>query len=157
MKKHQFLFIAIIGIFLLMGCQENTPDASTTGIDVATAEKMVRDVNEKFKQHLDELIAQNTSDDYVFINGEGVFVTKEQMAEIAESWKIAKWDLEDLNVRVFGNVFVATGVNSHTMVSNADGQAIDYRTAFTYIYQEEDGKLEQVSAQHSHVQNATNE
>lgn len=157
MKKHQFFFVPIIGIFLLIGCQENTPDVATAEINVATAEKMVRDFNAKFQQYTDQVIEQNISDGYIFINGEGAFATKAQMAEMTESWEISKWDLKDLKVRVLGNVFVATGVNNHTMVSTEDDNSMDFQTAFTYIYQEQDGKLELVSQQHSHVQNATDE
>lgn len=150
MKKHQFFFVPIIGVFLLIGCQKNATD-------VATAKKMVSDLNVKFQQHPDQVMEQNSSGDYVFITGEGDFVTKTQMTEIAKSLKIAKWDLDSLKVRVFGNVFVATGVNNHTVVGNEDGKTTDYQTAFTYIYQEKGGKLELVSMQHSHVQSSTEE
>jgi hypothetical protein len=157
MKNYQFFFVLIIGVFLLVGCQEKAPDVATAQIDVATAEKMVRDFNVKFQQHPDQVMEQNTSDDYVFINGEGGFVPKTEMTEISKSLKIAKWDLENLKVRVLGNVFVATGVNNHTVVGNEDGNATDYQTAFTYIYQEKGGNLELVSMHHSHVQKATGE
>jgi hypothetical protein len=148
MKKHQFFFVPIIGAFLLIGCH-NTPDA-------ATAEKMVREANEKFQQQPYQTFEQNTSGDYVFINGEGVFATKEQMLQGIKDVKFAKWDLGNLKVRALDHVLVATGVNHHSMGGD-DGKALTYQTAFTYIYQEKGGKLEQVAAQHTHVQNATKE
>ncbi len=149
MKKHLSFFVPVLVTFLLIGCQKNT-------LDVATAEKIVRDFNAKFQQQPDQTLVQNASGDYVFINGEGGFVTKEQLVEMAKSLKVAKWDLDNLKVRAFDNVLVATGVNNHAMVGN-DGKTATYQTAFTYIYHVKGGKLEVVSMHHSHVQNAMNE
>ena len=146
MKKYLFFFASILFAFLFTGCQ-NT-------LDTATAEKMVREVNTKFQQQPYQYMEQNTSSDYVFINGEGVFVTKEQMLAIAKDTKISKWDLVNLKVRALDHVLVATGINNHAA---DDGKAQTYNTAFTYIYQEKGGKLEQLVAQHTHVQNSTKE
>ncbi|WP_296705792.1 nuclear transport factor 2 family protein [Algoriphagus sp.] len=158
MKKYQFFFVLIIGVFLFFGFQENSPNAVNSEIDAATAEKMVRDFNSKLQQNPEQMMEQFTSDSFVFINGEGAFVTKAQMNETLKSWKIGKWDLNNLKVRVYGHVFVATGVNNHSLVNKQDGSTLDYQTAFTYIYQEKDGKLEEISLQqHSHVKPATNE
>ena len=51
---------------------------------------------------------------------------------------------------------VATGVNNHA-AGGDDGKAATFKTAFTYVYQEKGGKLEQVLIHHTHVQNATKE
>ncbi len=148
MKNH-LLFVPIMLACLFAGCQ-NTPDA-------ATAEKMVREVNAEFQQQPYQTIEQNTPDDYVFINGEGVFASKEQMLQrIKKDVKIGKWDLDNLKVRALDHVLVATGVNNHSMGGD-DGKALTYQTAFTYVYQEKGGKLESVAGQHTHVQNATKE
>ena len=151
MKKHPFFFVPTIWALLLFGCQ-NTPD-------VATAEKMVREFNAKFQQQpyqLYQVMEQNTPGDYVFINGEGGFVTKEQMLAMSKDLKCGKWDLENLKVRALANVLVATGVNNHSFGGD-DGKAVTYQTAFTYVYQAKGGKLEPVVWQHTHVQNATKE
>ena len=148
MKKHQFYFVPIILASLLIGCQ-NTPD-------VATAEKMVREFNAKLQQQPYQTFEQNTSPDYVFINGEGGFVTKEQMVGMAKDLKFEKWDLQDLKVRALDNVLVATGVNHHSILGT-DGKVSSFQTAFTYIYQVKGGKLEQITMQHTHVQKETNE
>lgn len=148
MKKHQLFFASIIWALLFTGCQ-NTPDA-------ATAEKMVREFNAKFQQQPYQTLEQNASGDYVFINGEGVFATKEQILQGIKDVKFAKWDLDNLKVRALDNAIVATGVNNHFMGGD-DGKAQTYQTAFTYIYQEKDGKLDLVAMQHTHVQNETKE
>lgn len=148
MKNHPFFFISILFAFLFMGCQ-NTPDA-------ATAEKMVREFNAKLQQQPHQSFEQNTYSDYVFINGEGGFVTKEEMVAMSKDLKFEKWDLENLKVRALDNVLVATGVNNHA-VSGDDGKASLYNTAFTYVYQAKGEKLEAVLFHHTHVQNATKE
>ncbi|MBK8424674.1 MAG: hypothetical protein IPL27_01275 [Lewinellaceae bacterium] len=38
-----------------------------------------------------------------------------------------------------------------------DGKALIYQTAFTYVYQDKGGKLEQVAGQHTHIQTAIKE
>lgn len=146
--KHSSFFISIICAFLLFGCQ-TTPDT-------ATAKKMVQDMNTKFLQQPYQTLQQNVSDDCVFINGEGLFNTKEQMLQVVKDTKVSKWDLENLKVQAFDHVLVATGVNNHAMGGD-DGKALTYQTAFTYVYQEKGGNLEEVVAQHTHVQNATKE
>ncbi len=144
MKKQQFLFVPMVWALLLIGCQEKT-------LDVATAEKMVREINVKFQQQPYETLEQNGSSDYVFINGEGGFVGKEQMLQIAKGTKIAKWDLDKLKVLVLDNVLVATGINNHS-VGGDDGKASTFHVAFTYTYQVKNGELEVVTMQHTHVQ-----
>ncbi len=148
MKKLPVIIVPIIGAILLFGCQK-TPD-------VATAEKMVREVNVKFQEQTYQFVEQNTSADYVFINGEGGFVTKEEMLAMSKDIKISKWDLENLKVRALDHVLVATGVNNH-LVGGDDGKASAYNTAFTYVYQKKGEKLEAVLFQHTHVQNSTEE
>jgi hypothetical protein len=146
--RHPSFFISIIWAFLLFGCQ-NTPDT-------ATAEKMVHELNKKFQEQPYQTLQQNASGDYIFINGEGLFNTKEQMLQGIKDVKFAKWDLDNLKIQALDHVLVATGVNNHSM-GGEDGKALTYQTAFTYIYQEKGGNLEQVAAQHTHVQNATKE
>lgn len=148
MKKRLIFFVPTILSAFFMGCQ-NTPDA-------ATAEKMVREVNVKFQQQPYQFMEQNTPADYVFITGEGDFVTKEQMLAMAKDTKISKWDLENLKIRALDNVLVATGVNNHA-TGGDDGKASTYNTAFTYVYQAKGEKLEAVLFHHTHVPNATKE
>lgn len=146
--KNPLLFVPIMLACLFAGCQ-STPDA-------ATAEKMVREANAQFQQQPYQTMEQNTPADYVFINGEGVFATKEQMLQAVKDVKIGKWDLDNLKVRALDHVLVATGVNNHSMGGD-DGKALIYQTAFTYVYQDKGGKLEQVAGQHTHIQTAIKE
>jgi ketosteroid isomerase-like protein len=148
MKKHQLFFVPIIWASLFIGCQ-NTPD-------VATAEKLVREFNAKLQQQPYQTFEQNTSSDYVFISADGGFVSREDMVGMLKDAKFEKWDLQNLKVRALDNVFVATGINNHTIVGE-DGKASTYNTAFTYVYQNKGGKLEQVAMQHTYVPNATKE
>lgn len=150
MKNLRFFFILLIGAALLFGFHEHTSDA-------ASAEEMVREFNAKFQKNPAQMTREQTTDDYMFINGEGAFASKEQMSEVGNHWGITKWDLQDLKVQVLGNVYVATGVNHHIMESKENENTMEFRTAFTYVYHEKDGALKWASAQHTHVPKAEDE
>jgi ketosteroid isomerase-like protein len=96
-------------------------------------------------------IDQNTADDYTFINPRGALRTKAQLLADFKSGeiKLEGYDLDDLQVRVFGDTGVVTGRS--TQKGKAYGQDAAGQYRFTRVYVKKDGSWKSVAFQSTRV------
>jgi ketosteroid isomerase-like protein len=96
-------------------------------------------------------LAQNTADDYTFITPRGVLTTKEQMLAAFKSGeiKLQANDLDDLQVRVYGDTAVLTGRS--TQKGQTQGQDTSGQYRFTRVYVRRNGGWQSVAFQSTRI------
>lgn len=96
-------------------------------------------------------LEQNTADDYTFISPRGVLRTKAQLLEDfkAGQIKLQSNDLDELNVRVYGDTAVVTGRS--TQKGQAYGQDSTGQYRFTRAYVKKDGRWQSVAFQSTRI------
>ena len=94
---------------------------------------------------------QNTADDYTFISPRGALRTKAQILADFKSGEIKfeGYDLDDLQVRVYGDTAVVTGRS--TQKGKAYGQDAAGQYRFTRVYVKKDGSWKSVAFQSTRV------
>ena len=94
---------------------------------------------------------QNTADDYTFITPRGVLTTKAQMLAAFKSGetKLQSYDLDDLQVRVYGDTAVVTGRS--TQKGQAQGQDATGQYRFTRVYVKHNGRWQSVAFQSTRI------
>jgi ketosteroid isomerase-like protein len=88
-----------------------------------------------------------TSDDYTLVDSRGKFMTKAQILDGFKSGsiKFESRELSDLNVRVYGNTAVVTGVV--TQKSSEDGKDTSGKSRFIRVYVKQNGRWVSVANQ----------
>ena len=88
-----------------------------------------------------------TSDDYNLVDSRGKFMTKAQILDGFKSGsiKFESRELSDLNVRVYGNTAVVTGVV--TQKSSEDGKDTSGKSRFIRVYVKQNGRWVSVANQ----------
>jgi len=94
---------------------------------------------------------QTTADDYTFVSPRGALRTKAQILADFKSGelKFEGYDLDDLQVRVYGDTAVVTGRS--TQKGKAYGQDAAGKYRFTRVYVKKDGKWKSVAFQSTRV------
>jgi ketosteroid isomerase-like protein len=88
-----------------------------------------------------------TSDDYTLVTSQGKLMTKAQALDGFKSGsiKFESRELSDLNVRVYGNTAVITGVV--TQKSSEDGKDTSGKSRFIRVYVKQNGRWVSVANQ----------
>jgi ketosteroid isomerase-like protein len=96
-------------------------------------------------------LEQNTADDYTFINARGMLRTKAQILADLKSGdvKLQSNDLDDLQVRVYGDTAVVTGRS--TQKGQAYGQDASGQYRFTRMYVKRNGRWQSVAFQSTRI------
>jgi len=96
-------------------------------------------------------LEQNTADDYTFINPRGTLATKAQMLAAFKSGdiKLQSNELDDLQVRVYGDTAVLTGRS--TQKGQTQGQDSSGQYRFTRVYVKRDGHWQSVAFQSTRI------
>jgi ketosteroid isomerase-like protein len=96
-------------------------------------------------------LEQNTADDYTFITPRGMLRTKAQLLEDFKSGqiKLQANDLDDLNVRVYGDMAVITGRSTQKGQAYGQDSAGQYR--FTRVYVKRNGRWQSVAFQSTRI------
>jgi uncharacterized protein (TIGR02246 family) len=88
-----------------------------------------------------------TSDDYTFITLRGELRTKAEIVKgfATGAFKYGSREISDLNIRVYGNAAVVTGLSTQKGTENGKDYSGDYR--FTRVYVKENGRWLTVALQ----------
>jgi ketosteroid isomerase-like protein len=99
-----------------------------------------------------DLVAKQTSDDYMYINVNGAIADKAQMLDQIKSGKIKleSDELSDLKVRMYGNTAVMTGKSAVKGV--VGGKDTSGTIAFTRVWVKKGGKWQTVAFQQTKVE-----
>lgn len=112
-------------------------------------EKLLDKAIEEYSQNPAAAIQKYGSDDFTFINAEGNMLNKAQTVRVASAGKLEEVKFTDRNIKTYGNITIVKGIN--TARWNIGGTIINYKDAFTYIYQINGNDIKWLSAQHSLV------
>ena len=120
-----------------------------TGFAQTQAEKLFQTMVDNYKENPLTEIQQNASEDFVLISGSGYMIDKAKTLAIFKNVKNVEASLENLKLRQFGNILIATG-KEHSVRHHKDSTP-DYITDYlvTYVYEINDNKLVHLSAQHT--------
>lgn len=107
MKRY---FVAIAGLFLLLALPNGVFAQASSG----NAESEVKDAVEKYRVALMKndaaALKQIWADDYMFINGAGQVLTKDQrLANLSSGATSLDISMADMKVHVYGDTAVTTG------------------------------------------------
>ena len=93
-----------------------------------------------------------TSDDYTFITLRGELRTKVEIVKGFSSgtFKYDSREISDLNIRIFGNAAVVTGLARQHGAENGKDYSGDYR--FTRVYAKQDGRWLTVALQTTRIE-----
>ena len=94
-----------------------------------------------------------TSDDYTFITLRGELRTKAEIVKgfATGTFRYSSREISDLNIRVYGNAAVVTGLSTQKGTENGKDYSGDYR--FTRVYVKENGRWLTVALQATLIQN----
>jgi uncharacterized protein (TIGR02246 family) len=97
-------------------------------------------------------LARMTSDDYTFITLRGELRTKAEIVKGFSSgtFKYDSREISDLNIRIFGDAAVVTGLARQHGVENGKDYSGDYR--FTRVYAKQDGHWLTVALQTTRIE-----
>jgi len=112
-------------------------------------EKLLDKTAEEYSQNPAATIQKYGSDDFTFINAEGNILNKTQTVQVASAGKLEDVKFTDRNIKTYGNITIVKGINTSRW--NIRGMTINYKDAFTYIYQINGNDVKWLSAQHSLV------
>lgn len=112
-------------------------------------EKLLDKTTEEYSQNPAATIQKYGSDDFTFINAEGNILNKVQTVQGVSAAKLEDVKFTDRNIKTYGNITIVKGINTSRW--NIGGTIINYKDAFTYIYQINGNDIKWLSAQHSLV------
>jgi uncharacterized protein (TIGR02246 family) len=97
-------------------------------------------------------LARMTSDDYTFITLRGELRTKAEIVKGFSSgtFKYDSREISDLNIRIFGDAAVVTGLARQHGAENGKDYSGDYR--FTRVYAKQDGHWLTVALQTTRIE-----
>jgi len=112
-----------------------------------TAERIVRDLNEKyidaFMKSDVEWYGLMLSEDFVCIDSDGsVLHKKEFLDQAAQGTDVAHYELEHVNVRIYGDVAIVQATGKFTRIDSSTGHS-----RYTDIYVRKGEEWKVVSAQ----------
>ncbi|WP_421828634.1 nuclear transport factor 2 family protein [Larkinella sp.] len=134
----RFLFTAL-GLLIIYG----------TAFAQTQTEKLFQTMTEKYQANPLAELQKNASEDFVLISGSGYLIDKAKTLAIFKNVKNVEASLENLKLRQFGPILIATG-KEHSVRHYNDGTP-DYTTDYlvTYVYEIKDNRLILLSAQHT--------
>jgi ketosteroid isomerase-like protein len=96
-------------------------------------------------------LERTTSDDYTLINLSGQLRNKSQLMQSFKTGdiKITSREIDDVNVRVYGNTAVVTG--HVTQKGKGEGKDITGQYRFTRVYVKQKGTWQSVAAQETRI------
>lgn len=110
-------------------------------------EKLLDKAIEEYSQNPAAAIQKYGSDDFTFTNAEGNMLNKTQIVRVASAGKLEDVKFTDRNIKIYGSITIVKGINTSRW--NIGGTIINYKDAFTYIYQINGNDIKWLSAQHS--------
>lgn len=112
-------------------------------------EKLLDKTAEEYSQNPAATIQKYGSDDFTFIDAEGRVLNKAETIRVSSAGKLEDVKFTDRNIKTYGNITIVKGINTSRW--NIRGTIINYKDAFTYIYQINGNDIKWLSAQHSLV------
>jgi ketosteroid isomerase-like protein len=109
--------------------------------------KLEEDRNQAILKADTAALDRMTSDDYTLVTSQGKLMTKAQIMDGFKSGsiKFESRELSDLNVRVYGNTAVVTGVV--TQKASESGKDTSGKSRFTRVYVKQSGRWVSVANQ----------
>ena len=131
MKRH---FFAIAGLALLLALSVGVFAQTGSG----NPESEIRDAVEKYRvalmNHDAALLKQIWADDYMFINGAGQLLTKDQrLANLSSGATSLDITMADMKVRVYGDAAVTTGQVTIKGQYSAKESSGDYQSMTVWV------------------------
>lgn len=112
-------------------------------------EKTFADMMQRFEKDPVKYLQTETVPDFVFVGTSGyVFDLKGSMA-LYENLTTLSHVASNVKLRQYGNTGIATGIIKHSYKNEKTGAIRILNELFTYIFAEQKGKWQMVSAQHS--------
>jgi hypothetical protein len=106
-------------------------------------------LNKRALADFSKVMAEETSPDFTFTNGNGVVLTYDQMKDMTN--KITEWNISDVKIKQIGKMAVATGINKHNILFTKTNTTAFYNMRFTYTYEFINKKWMWLTAQHSDI------
>jgi ketosteroid isomerase-like protein len=149
--------LAVVALALALGQEpaEKKSPGKGKGAGAGTIEQQIKDLE---KQWVDAVVKQDTvaldrilADDIVEIDPTGQVQTKAQdLADVKSGeFKAESMSIEDMNVRVFGNVVVVNGHDK--MKGTYKGKDISGEGRFTDVFVKRQGRWQCVSTQATRI------
>lgn len=114
-----------------------------------SAEQQINKLIEEYRQDPASVIRKYATDDFVFTTAEGGFWDKARTIQSVSAGKLEEISFSNNTYKSYGNILVVNGINTSRW--SIRGMTINYKDAFTYIYQINGNDIKWLSAQHSLV------
>jgi Domain of unknown function (DUF4440) len=100
-----------------------------------------------FNKNPSQTLRQNTTKDYQFVGGDGIWRTSDETASIFDNIQNFEARIENEKIRTYGNTAIVTGTSFMSGVY-PDGTKRNYKSAFTYTFVKTKNGWKEASAQH---------
>ncbi len=110
-------------------------------------EQLLSKLEEEYRQDPAVTFKKYAADDFLFINAEGGSWDKNRTIKSVSSAKLEDVSFTEKTFKTFGNITIVNGINKSRW--NFGKVTINYKDAFTYIYQINGNDVKWLSAQHS--------
>jgi peptidylprolyl isomerase len=156
MKRVAITLLSLICLAPLALAQRNRRARASQPKPVAlVADRALKELGrqwaEALKDHDRAALERILDDQFMLTDGEGHVSNKQQSIEAAIKIKIESYSLDDVNVRVFGDTGVVTGLWSGKFTT--DGKTMDASFRFTDNYAKSLGRWRAVASHESLIRN----
>jgi ketosteroid isomerase-like protein len=157
MRRIVALFAVLIAMSFLAVGQYGSSDSKETAASNTKVQdelmKLERERSQAVIKGDTAFLDRSTADDYTIINANGQLSNKQQTLDAIKSGaiKVESNDLDDLNVRVYGNTAVVTGRSTLKGMNN--GQDVSGQNRFTRVYVKQNGRWQSVAFQQTRIAN----
>ncbi|MER0439336.1 nuclear transport factor 2 family protein [Emticicia sp. W12TSBA100-4] len=112
-------------------------------------EQLLSKLEEEYRQNPAAAFKKYADDNFLFINAEGGSWDKNRTIKSVSSAKLEDVSFTEKTFKTFGNITIVNGINKSRW--NFGKVTINYKDAFTYIYQINGNDVKWLSSQHSLV------